>query len=390
MNVQKLDQLLAKVQHEAASDVFIYGVTPTAGRNWRLRLNDFFIDRSRIPTKEKAYFFELLGTLVRAGIPLNTSLGILAKKTGNPRLQRITATLSHELEHGRSLSQGLSRFPEVFDETERGAIRSAEAVGHLENMLFKIGTGLQRRHELMSKLIGALIYPAAVCFALAIAVIGMLVLVVPRIQELFAQSSVQLPLPTRVLLSVSVVLQTQWWLILIVIIFGIAGFHMYTHSDQGRFSWDFQKLRLPYIGEILRKIFVLRFTETLGVLVESGLPINQALQYTAGAIGNEVYRMKTYDALGAVQEGKKLSASLSTAPFLFPETVTNMIAVGEHSATLGEISQKIGAHFEMEIMHTLRNMTTVLGPLLILGIGVTIAFFALAILSPIFSLTEAI
>jgi type IV pilus assembly protein PilC len=110
----------------------------------------------------------------------------------------------------------------------------------------------------------------------------------------------------------------------------------------------------------------------------------------AGAIGNEVYRVKTYEALGLVSEGKKLSQALSTAPFLFPDTVTNIIAVGEHSATLGDLSQKIGAHYHREIDFTLKNMTTVLGPVLILVIGVTVAFFALSVLSPIFSLTQAV
>ncbi len=387
---KKLEHLLSKVQKETERDEFVYGVTSRISRSWTQRFEDFFIDRKRVPSRERAYFFELLATMIRAGIPLNKALKILVGRTAHPRLKRVIATLSYELEHGRSLSQALDRFPDVFEETERGVVRSAEAVGHLEDILFKISDNLDRRNDLMMRLQGALVYPIAVLIALLVGVTVMLVFVVPRIQEIFAQSSIALPLTTQILLKGSVLLSNFWWLLLILLLFGVIGFHVYTHTEEGRFSWDFRKLRIPLVGGILRKIFVLRFTDTLGILVESGLPINQALEFTAGAIGNEVYRVKTYEALSYVQEGKKLSQALATAPFLFPETVTNMIAVGEQSATLGDISQKIGSHYHKEIDFTLKNMTTVLGPILILLIGVTVAFFALSVLSPIFSLTQAV
>lgn len=387
---KKLEEFLSKVQKEVRTEEFIYGVTSRISRNWRQAIGDFFIDRSRVPSREKAYFFELLATMIRAGIPLNKALKILVGRTANARLKRVIATLSYELEHGRSFSQALDRFPEIFEETERGVIRSAEAVGHLEKMLFKIADNLDRRNDLMMRLKGALVYPIAVLVALVIGVVVMLVFVVPRIKEIFAQSSLELPVTTRILLNGSEFLVNFWWLIVLLVLFGIIVFHVYTHTEEGRFSWDFRKLRIPLIGPMLRKIFVLRFTDTLGILVESGLPINEALEYTAGVIGNEVYRVKTYEALGRVQEGKKLSQALAAAPFLFPETVTNMIAVGEHAATLGELSQKIGAHYHKEIDFALKNITTVLGPVLILVIGVTVAFFALSVLSPIFSLTQAV
>lgn len=386
----KLDLLLANVQKETEHDEFIYGFTNRASRSFWHKINDFFIDHSRVPPKEKGYFFELLATMLKAGIPLNQALKILKTRTDNLRLQRIIATMSYELEHGKLLSQAMDRFPEVFQEAERGVVRSAEAVGTLEQILFKLAGNLDRRNDLMMRLMGALMYPAAVCVALVIGIGVMLIFVVPRIQDIFAQSSLQLPLTTQILLKASLTMTRFWWLMLIVVIFAVILFHVYTHSEEGRFSWDFRKLRIPFIGAILRKIIVLRFVDTLGLLVESGLPINQALEYVAGTVSNEVYRVKTYEALAAVQEGKKLSSSLAAAPFLFPETITNMLAVGEHAASLGSISQKIAEHFEREIDHTLKNMTTVLGPMLILVIGVTVAFFALAVLSPIFSLSQAV
>lgn len=386
----KLDQLLANVQKETEHEEFIYGVTSRALRSIWQRLNDFFVDRSSVPTKEKAYFFELLGTMIRAGIPLHRALKILVARTTNTRLRRVIATLSYELEHGKPLSQALERFTDIFEETERGVIRSAEAVGHLEQMLFKIADNLNRRSNLAMQLKAALVYPLSVVAALIIGAVVMLVFVVPKIKGIFAEGSIKLPVTTEILLGISVFLADAWWLLLILIIFAVIAFHVYTRTEEGRFSWDFQKLRIPVVGAMIRKILVLRFTDTLGLLIESGLPINRALEFTASSVGNEVYRLKTFEALGAIQEGKRLSSALADAPFLFPETVTNMIAVGEQTASMGDISQKIGSHYQREIDFTLKNLTTVLGPALILVIGLAVAFFALAVLSPIFSLTQVV
>lgn len=385
---KKLDSLLASVQKEGQLEEFIYGVTNRSKRGFFQKINDFLIDHSGISAKEKSYFFELLATMIRAGISLNKSIQILTTRTDNLHLRRVAATISYELEHGRSLSQALDRFPDVFEETQRAIIRSSEAVGNLEQILFKVAQTLTKRSEFQARLVGVLIYPAAVLVTLIIGGAVMLVVVVPKIKDIFDDSDVKLPIFTRILLSGSVFFTQYWWMLLIGILLAIVGFHTYVSTNEGRFAWDFKKLRIPLIGNLLRKIIVMRFVDTLGILIESGLPINKSLEFVANAVGNEVYRVKTYEALAGVQSGIPLSNALSTAPFLFSETVTNMIAVGEKSASMGEISQKIGNHFEKEIDHTLQTMTTILGPILILIIGITVAFFALAVLAPFFSLSQ--
>lgn len=387
---EKLQQALHDVQRQSEREIFIYGVTTRGTRNFWQRINDFLIDHSRVPLREKAYFFDLLSTMIRAGIPLNKSLSLLVGKTEHARLRRIIATLHHELEHGRSLSQGLDRFPDVFNEAERGVIRSAESVGHLDMLLGKLAETLERRYELENQLTAALIYPITVVVALVIGIVIIMTSVVPRMRMIFEEGNVALPFATRMLLIGSSFLQSYGWVLLILIIFGIGAFHVYTNSEEGKFSWDFKKLTIPYLGAILRKVYVVRFVENLSVLVESGMPILQALSLTAEGIGNELYRLGTYEVRAQVQEGNRLSVSMNAAPFLFPETVTNILAVGEVTATLGESSRKIGAHFEREIQHTLKRMTTMLGPVLILVIGLFVAFFALAALSPVFSLATAV
>lgn len=387
---QKLAELLSKVQTEAKQDEFIYGVTDRAHRTFIDKANDFLIDRSNVPLKERGYFFELLATMIRAGISLVQSVKILRTKTQNRRLKRVIATVAYELEHGKQFSQTLERFPDVFGDSERGIIRSAEATGNLESALFKISGNIERQDGLRSRLVGAMIYPIAVLIALVASIGVIMGLVVPRMQQLFAENSVAQPTLTKIFIGASVWFTQYWWLLFILFIFAVIGFHVYTHSDEGRFSWDFHKLRIPIVGKLLRSVYVLRFVDSLGLLVESGLPINKALEYVANTVGNEVYRHKTYEALASVQSGEPLSLTLLRAPFLFPETVSNMMAVAEQSATIGEISVKIGQHYQREIDNTLKQLTTVLGPLMILVIGLAVAFFAIAILSPIFSLAQTV
>lgn len=390
LHKEKLTDLLSKVQKESENEEFIYGVTDRSERGFFQKINDFFIDKSSVPLKEKGYFFELLATMLNSGIALNQALKILRTKTTNQRLRRVVSTLSHELEHGKQLSQALDRFPEIFDESERGIIKSSEAVGNLANILFKLSKNLNRRSKLLMQIRTALIYPVSVFIALTIGCAIMVVVVVPKIQEIFKENYVELPLATKILLQSSLAVSKGWWIAVLAVIFIYMAFHLYVNSTDGHFSWDFKKLRIPYVGEILRKICVLRFVDNLGLLIESGLPINKTLALSADSIGNEVYRLKIYDALGQVQEGKKLSESLANAPFLFPETVVNMVAVGEQTSSLGEIARKISGHYDREINHTLKNLIALLGPVLTIVIGLLVVFFALAVLSPIFSLTQAI
>ncbi|PIQ77818.1 hypothetical protein COV82_02585 [Candidatus Peregrinibacteria bacterium CG11_big_fil_rev_8_21_14_0_20_46_8] len=386
----KLQALLEKVQREKDEDIYIYGITNTQERSFLQKIDDFLIDHSTVKATEKAQFFGLLSTMLGSGISINKSLKLLRTKTTHPRLRRIIATLSYELEHGRTLSQSMERFADVFTESERGSLKSAEATGNLEPILHKNATALERRTALSMKIKSALIYPVAVIVTLIAGIATMLVWVVPRIKEIFSQSDLPLPFSTKILLSMSEWTISYWWVALLLIFLGISAFLVYTNAEEGKFSWDFMKLRIPVVGTILRKVYVLRFVDTLGVLIDSGVSITNALELTAEAIGNEIYRVKTYESLARVQEGVQLSSTLMEAPFLFPATVANMIAIAEQSASIGDISRKISEHYDREIGYTLRNMTTTLGPVMILITGIGVGLFALAVLSPIFSLTQTI
>jgi type II secretory pathway component PulF len=165
---------------------------------------------------------------------------------------------------------------------------------------------------------------------------------------------------------------------------------VYISSDTGRFRWDLFKLRLPVIGTLNRKVLVLRFVSTLGVLIEAGLPVVNALTIIATSLSSEIYRLKVWELISKVQQGERISAGLADSPFLFPDTVTQMLSVAEQSASMGTISQKIAAHYDREIDASLKRLTSLFEPLMILMVGVMVALLALAILTPIFKLTQMV
>ena len=222
---------------------------------------------------------------------------------------------------------------------------------------------------------------------------AMLIWVVPSLVNLLTESGMQekdFPLATQVLLHLSRFLTGYWWAVIIGVFFAVMFFRVYISSDNGKFHWDYFKLRFPVIGSLLRRVIVLRFIGNLGILIESGLPVVQALTILASSTSNELYRLKMWQVIARVQQGEKISTSLSDSSFLFPETVTQMLAVGEQSAMIGPISEKIAEHYDREVDNALKRLTSLLEPIMIVFVGLTVAVLALAVLMPIFNLGQLV
>lgn len=371
----------------------IYGVYDSSKQSLFNRIDDFFIDHSKVPLEEKAYFFHLLAVMMDAGIPLVDSLKLLANRTKNERFHRVLYTIAYTVIQGKKLSDSLSRFPDIFGEMEVGIVRSGEAAGNLDKMLFRLSDQLDKSHELQIKLITASIYPIAVLVVLLLVSAGMLVWVVPSLVNLLKEGGLEekdFPFATRFLIGLSALFASYWWAILLgaVILFLLA--RVYIGSENGRYKWDLFKLKFPVIGTLYRRVLVLRFISMLGILVEAGLPVVQALTIIATSLTSELYRLKMWEVISKVQQGERISTSLADAPFLFPETVTQMLAVGEQSASIGLISEKLGAHYDREIDNALKRLMSLFEPIMIVFVGFTVALLALAILTPIFRLSELV
>ncbi len=387
------NELLQQIKtfKKAAEDHVVYGVYNNMDKGFGQRVNDFFIDHSKIRLKEKSYFFHMLAVMVDAGIPVVSAVKSLASRGENIRFKRVLNTVAYNCEQGANLADSMSRFEEVFDELEIGIVRSGEATGKLHQMLFKLSGMLDKKHDLNMKLWGAAVYPIAVLCVLLLVAIGMLVFVFPTLLNLLSEGGIDkatLPTATKILMALQTAVVGYWWLIVLTL-FGLYGvFNVYVSSDYGATRWDYVKLKIPLIGGILRKLFVLRFVGMLGILIEAGLPVIKALKITGGALSNRIYKLKTQEIINGVKAGGKISDNLRDSEFLFPMEVVQMVNVGESSANLAKISEKISDQYQREVDNSLKKISSLFEPIMILVVGVFVALLALAIMAPIFNLSS--
>lgn len=387
--------LLEKVKkfNEIQGEKVIYGVYDNSGKSLLTKMNDFLIDHSKVSLRDKSYFFHMLAVMVDAGIPVVQAVKSLASRSKNLKFSRVLETVTYNCEHGSNLSDAMSRFEDIFDESELGIVRSGEATGRLGDMLFKLSKQLDKKHELNMKLWGAAVYPIAVFSVLVLVAVGMLVWIFPTLLSLLTSSGAteaSLPLATRVLITLQSGLINYWWLILLVLFGGYAVSSVYVHSDYGAVRFDYFKINVPIVGRLVRKVYVLRFISLLGILIEAGLPVIAALKITGNSLANRVYKLKVQEIINIVKTGGKISESLRDSEYLFPAEVAQMVSVGETSASLGKISEKIADQYDREIDNTLKQVMSVFEPVMILVVGLFVALLALAIMAPIFNLGSVI
>jgi type II secretory pathway component PulF len=395
INNKGLDSLVKNfaAKSEKKRPEVIYGIYESSKQSLFTRVDDFFIDHSRVPLQEKAYFFHLLAVMLDAGVPLIQALKMLANRTQSERFRRVLNTVAFMVIQGKKFSDSLARFPDVFGEMEVGIVKSGEAAGNMDKMLFRLSDQMDKTHELQMKIVTASIYPIAVLVVLTLVSTGMLIWVIPSLVGLLKEGGLQekdFPFATQLLLAMSSFISGYWWAIIFGGVISYLVFKVWISSENGKYRWDLLKLQMPIVGTLIRRVLVLRFVSTLGILIEAGLPVVQALTIIATSLDSELYRMKVWEVIAKVQQGERISTSLSDSPFLFPETITQMLAVAEQSASIGTISQKIASHYDREIDNSLKRLTSLFEPIMIVFVGFTVALLALAILTPIFRLSQLV
>jgi type IV pilus assembly protein PilC len=368
----------------------VYGVYDSSGQPFAVRAKDFFIDRQKVKIQEKSYFFHLLAVMLDAGIPIMKSLKILSKKTTNQRFARVINTMAHDVERGKTMSQSMTKFPDIFKAAEVGVVKSGEAIGNLSALLFKLAAQTERTHALYLKVRGALIYPITVLLALLASGAIVVTVVIPQLQNFFTQSNFEMPWLTEFVLATGSFLIKFGWALLILAVLLALLVSFYAQTENGRRKVDEKTLSTIWIGDIVRKLNVARFVQLLSLLVEAGVPIHDAIRIASEAMNNRLYKDFLVTLRQSVERGEKIAENLQGVPFLFPETVTAMISVGENTGQLGLISEKLAVHYEREVEHSLENFTTILEPIVIVIVGIAVGVLALALLGPIFSLSTLV
>ncbi len=341
--------------------------------------------RRTISTATLAYTTRQLADLLSGGLPLLGALTLLANQTQSRALKRIIEGLGSAVRDGRSLSEALAEYPGVFPPLYVGMVRAGEVSGALEQSLSRLADLGEHEADLRSRVLSAFAYPVFVLVLALIMTIFLMAYVIPTISLVFVESGQLLPWPTRVLLAISGIFTHWWWALALGLIAGGWFLRRWAAQPGGKAVVDRALITLPGFGDLIRKLGTARFTRNIGVMVGQGVPVLQALDIVARNVSNTVLRRAVGQVITAVGEGSSIAAALAASKE-FPVFVSNMVAVGEESGTVDAALLKVAATYEREVDRTIRTLTTVLEPLLLVIVGGIVMFIVLAMLLPIFQI----
>lgn len=344
----------------------------------------------RIRDEDVILFTRQLSTMLQAGIPIVQTIEILRDQTENNRFKQILAGVSRALTAGSRLSEAMSEYPRVFTREYVSIVVSGESGGDLVKALSSIAQWMERELEIRTAIKSALRYPLMVCIALILAAIIMLTFVIPKFAAFFAKSTVALPLPTRMLVAVSNLLQHSWPMLLgMAVVIGVgAVFLMRVQSV--RLQIDKIKFHMRLFGPVYTKIVVARFGRIFAMLVRNGVPVLKALEIAPAVVANTFFRKLLVNVRQYIQDGNTIADAFLNEMPIFPPMVTSLIAVGEKTGSLDDMLDQVVDFYDMEINYTLKNMTTMIEPIITVVIGAAALFLALSIYLPIWNMSQAL
>jgi type IV pilus assembly protein PilC len=344
---------------------------------------------NKVKLKDLAVFSRQFATMINAGLSLLRSLNILSEQTESKVLAKTVGDVRGEIEAGSALSSALARHPKVFSRLYVAMVRAGEAGGVLDTVLGRLAETIEKQVALKQKIKSAMTYPVVVFVMVILIVAAMLIFVVPMFKSMYAQLGGTLPVPTRILLGASAVVKRFSWLVALVTIGAAFGSRRYAASEKGRYVLDALLLRMPIFGSLFHKVALSRFSQTLAVLMRSGVPILQALQIVSETVGNEVMSKAMGDVRNSVKEGQSIAKPLASHA-IFPPMVVQMLAVGEETGALDVMLSKIGEFYDQEVAATVDALTSLIEPVLIAFMGVAVGGMIVSLYMPMFNIINLI
>ena len=343
----------------------------------------------RIKTKDLVLFTRQFATMINAGLPLVQSLDILATQQANKRAaEKIRAVLS-DVESGSTLADAMGRHRDFFSEIYVNMVAAGEAGGILDVILLRLAEYLEASEKLRRKVKGAMFYPATVMGFSGLAIAVLLIFVIPTFAGFFTSAGVALPLPTRIVMGLSNFLITWWWAVGAVLAGIVYLFRAYRKTPAGRLTTDRLMLRIPVLGQVLRKAAIARFSRTLGTLVQSGVPILDGLEITARTAGNRVVEDAVMKSRASIAGGETIAEPLKRST-VFPPMVVQMINVGEQTGGLDDMLSKIADFYDEEVDAAVEVLLKAMEPIMIVVLGVVVGGMIVAMYLPIFDMINAV
>jgi type IV pilus assembly protein PilC len=338
----------------------------------------------RVNLKQVSIMSRQLATMVASGLTLVRALSVLSDQIDSKPLRIILQQVRQDVEQGSSLSAALERHPRVFGPLYIAMVRAGEAGGQLDTVLMRLSTTIEKQVELRRKIKSAMTYPAVVFCAVILIVTLIMIFVVPTFKRLFSSLNGTLPLPTRIVISISNVLASWRLLVVIALLVAIVVlFRRWINTPSGRELWDRFKLRPPVFGPLNHKVSLARFASTLSSLISAGVPIIESLNIVSANVGNSQVTKAVRSSINGVREGRALSSCLSDFPII-PTMVTQMIETGEESGALDAMLEKIASFYDNEVEATVNSLTSLLEPLIILFMGACVGAIVVSLYLPMF------
>lgn len=360
-----------------------------------LSLSFFNIDKinaflSRVSTDQLVLTTRNLSGMLKAGLPLSRALQVIERQSRNPRLKLVIADVRERIQKGEQFNTALARHSKIFDELYIAMVRAGEESGSLSEALELLSVQMERSNNLKKKIKGAMIYPAIVLVILGAIGVLMMVFVMPSVTGTFKKLGTDLPATTQLLIAVSEFMAANTVLVAAGIIGVIVGFLAFIRTGVGKFLWHGFLVHLPIIGPMVKEVNAARTARTLSSLLTSGVDVVRALEITTDVVQNVHYKPVIKEAREAVVRGEALSSVFIKKEKLYPVFVGEMLLVGEETGAVAQMMKELAVFYETEVERKTKDLSTIIEPLLMVVIGGTVGFFALAMIAPIYSITDSI
>lgn len=345
---------------------------------------------SRVSAAQLTLATRNLSSMLTAGLPLTRALAVIERQSRNPRMKSVMTDISANISKGKQFHETLAAHPRIFSDLYVGMVRAGEEGGQLPEALMVLSEQLERSVSLKKKIKGAMIYPTIVIAVMVIIGILMLIYVVPQITATFIKLNIELPVTTRILIGTSTFVNENAFITIATMILVVVGFLYALRTRYGKRIFHYVIVRLPVIGTIVKEVNSARTARTLSSLLKSGVDIVSALKITEDVVQNVYYKDILKEAQSRVEKGSPFSEILNERTDLYPVLVGEMVAVGEETGQISDMLQEIAIFYETEVDQKTKDLSTIIEPLLMVVIGTGVGFFALAMIGPIYSISEGI
>jgi len=342
-----------------------------------------------VSTRDLAIFTRQFATMITAGLPLVQCLDILSQQSDSAALRKVINDVRNDVESGTTLAEALGKHPKVFDNLFVNMVEAGEAGGVLDDILLRLATYIEKAEALRRKVKAAMTYPTVVLVVAVGTTTFMLLFIIPTFAKIFKDFGGELPLPTAIVLMLSDFLRSYWYLLFGAVAGLIVLFKRFYATDKGEKIIDRLKLRMPILGDLLKKAAIARFTRTLGTLISSGVPILTGLEITARTAGNRVIQEAVLATRASIREGQTIAAPLKESK-VFPPMVVQMIAVGEETGALDEMLNKIATFYDDEVNTAVDTLTSIIEPVMIVVMGLLVGGMVVAMYMPMFKLINVV